>query len=597
MLRTTRVIADFMLLRLRSKYNTTKKCLFGALALVFSGALSLPAMAQAPAPAPSLVEPPTIVAPTPSTRITLPSVPAGAATPEQAKKLFFKLTGIDVQGEFPELEAARKELEAAVIGKRISVADLFEFANKLQQAYVNAGYPLARVVTLPQELDKEARVKLRVIDGFIERMDLEALPQQVRNRVYIVLSPLIGKTHLMQKELERQLLIAGETPGLILNATFGAGKEIGGSLLVLTGRYRPVSASLYVDNALPTSFATWQAVSSASFNSLLGLGEQISISAAGYPNEDYFTPYPTRRYLGATFVVPLGIDGWKLELGGLDGRTTPHVDPTVATQGQLDQGHAKLSYEVVKLRDTELNFSGRFDATDERISSLLFTPAVPLSQDRLRVVRWGIDGIIRLREVGTTFDYALNVSRGLNDFGARAADEANALLPLSRLGADDVFSKVDGHLNINQNLPEQLFVAVLLAGQSSGGRPLLTSEQFDITGASALSGYTSGALPGDTAWVSRAEFGRSFLIPIETGGVTIAPYAFAATGERILEEPTVLEVGDVHASDFGVGTRFTLTPWNNTMPDSYSFVEWSHRSTSYVPLQGERVFAGMVLRY
>jgi hypothetical protein len=33
------------------------------------------------------------------------------------------------------------------------------------------------------------------------------------------------------------------------------------------------------------------------------------------------------------------------------------------------------------------------------------------------------------------------------------------------------------------------------------------------------------------------------------------------------------------------------------MPDSYSFVEWSHRSTSYIPLQGQRIYSGIVLRY
>ncbi len=559
--------------------------------------LATPALAQVSPTAPSLVAPPTIVAPTQSTRIALPQVPAGATVPDQAKRLFFKLIGIDIQGEFPELKAEREQLQSVIVGKTISVADLFEFANKLQQAYVNAGYPLARVVTLPQELDKAARVKLRVIDGFIEHIDLDALAPQVRDRVYIELSPLVGQTHLEQKNLERYLLLAGETPGLILNATFGAGKEVGGSLLVLTGRYRPVSASLYVDNALPKSFETWQGVSSFSLNSLFGFGEQFSVSAAGYPNKDYFTPDPTRRYLSATLAVPLGREGLKLELGATDGRTTPHVDPTFATQGQLDQEHIKLSYEALKRRDAEFTVSTRLDATDERVSTLLFTPPIALSQDRVRVVREGIDGIVRLRELGMTISYAGNLSRGLNSLGARSAIDATPLLPLSRQGADDTFWKLDGRFDINQSLPEQFFVSVSGAGQSSFNLPLLTSEQFDITGASALSGYTSGALPGDTAWVVRGEFGRAFMIPIETGGLTATPYVFAATGERVYENPTALEDPDIHATNYGAGTRFNLTPWNNLMPDAYSFVEWSHRMTTVTSLQGDRIFTGIVLRY
>src|SRR5947209_7324063 len=191
------------------------------------------ALAQTPPPAPSQVVPPTITAPPPTARITLPQVPAGAEAPPQAKKLFFVLTGLDISGEFPELADERAALVKPLIGKRISVADLFELANKLQQAYVRAGYPLARVVTLPQQIGTSARVRLQVIDGYVERFDLTALPEGVRGRVALVLAPLLHKTHLTQHELERRLLIAGETPGLILNATFAAGKEVGGSLLVL----------------------------------------------------------------------------------------------------------------------------------------------------------------------------------------------------------------------------------------------------------------------------------------------------------------------------------------------------------------------------
>jgi len=267
-------------------------------------------------PAPSQVEPPVITPPSGGGRIALPQVPAGAQIPAQAKKLSFKLLGFDVSGEFAELAPARHQIEAPLVGKRITVADVFEFADRLQQVYVRAGYPLARVVILPQEFETSARIKLRVIDGFVERMDLGALSPNVRDRVAAVLAPLAHRTHLKQSELERQLLIAGEAPGLVLNAVFAAGKEVGGSVLVLAGRYRPVSASVYTDNALPAVFGTGQVVTSVSLNSLLGAGEQMTLSAAGLPDKDFVTKFPTRRYLSGTFSIPLGIDGWNLEFGG-----------------------------------------------------------------------------------------------------------------------------------------------------------------------------------------------------------------------------------------------------------------------------------------
>jgi hemolysin activation/secretion protein len=557
-----------------------------------------------PAPAPSQVAPPAIAPQVGTGRIVLPQVPAGATVPAAAHKLRFRLLGFDIEGEFEELVPARRQTLDPLIGKRVSVAEVFEAANQLQQIYVRAGYPLVRVVIVPQELGNAARVKLRVIDGFIERMELEQLAPGVRGRVALVLAPLLRKTHLKQSELERRLLIAGEAPGLVLNATFAGGKEVGGSILVLTGRYRPVSASIYADNAMPEVFGTGQLVTSASLNSLLGIGDQFTFSAAGLPDQDYVTNFPTRRYLTAGASLPIGIDGWKVAVSGTNGVTTPRVkDQTVASQGNLMQGGVRLSYDVVKLRDFEFTAAGRFDATNESIDSLVRDPRVPLSIDRTRVLRGGFEGIWRLRETATTIAFASTYSRGLSGLGARtAADAAEALAAgeitgLSRQGADAVFSKLDGRVEVNQALPYDFFAAFFASGQTSFNAPLLTSEQFDITGAKMLSGFTAGSLPGDTSWVVRSELGRPFNVPIQSGGVVVTPYVFYAHGERLLENPSVLEFGSIHATNYGLGGRFTLVPWGDWMPDGYGFVEWSRRTTDNPLLDGYRVFMGVLLRY
>jgi hemolysin activation/secretion protein len=560
--------------------------------------LSLGASAWAQAvPAPSQVAPPVIVPPSVGGRISIPQVPAGAQVPEQAKRLFFKLLGFDIQGEFKELAAPFKEITAPLIGKRVTVADIFVLADKLQQIYVKAGYPLVRVVIPTQELEGSARVRLRVIDGFVERMDLDTLAPQVRGRVAAVLAPLQHKTHLKQSELERRLLIAGEAPGLVLNATFAAGKEVGGSVLVLNGPYRPISVSIYGDNNMPAVFGTGQVVTSVSANSLFGLGEQLTVSVAGLPDSNFITSLPTRRYLSGNGFIPLGIDGWKFEFGGTNGITTPRVDPSAATKGVYSEGYAKISYEAVKSRDFELTLNERFDAANQEIESLLFSPAVALSSDRVRALRAGIDGIWRLRESGTTIVFGGNYSHGLDAFGARTAADATPLLPLSRQGADAVFDKIDGHIQIDQSLPENFIVSFSAAGQDSFGHAMLASEQYDIDGARLLSGFTAGSLPGDTAWVVRGELGRAFSVPVFSATATITPYIFAAYGERILEDPTALEVGTVRAQNYGVGSRFNLPPWATGMPSTYAFVEWSHRYTNEANLNGDRIFAGLLLQY
>jgi hemolysin activation/secretion protein len=374
-----------------------------------------------------------------------------------------------------------------------------------------------------------------------------------------------------------------------------AGSSLAGALLPRGAELLRAGAGLLVGpDAVPKTFRTWQAVSSISLNGLAGFGEQLTVSASGYPDSGYATAYPTRRYLSSTLSVPLGVDGFRAEFFATNGRTTPLVDRLFATQGHFDRAYAKVAVDAIKRRDSVLGLNARYEATDERIDTLALTPAIPISQDRTRVVRTGFDGLTRWREAGMTFTYSGTLSRGLDAFGARTIDRATALLPLSRLGADAEFVKLDGRFEVYQSLPMDFFWSVAVSGQTPFNKPMLTSEQFDITGSKALSGFTSGALPGDRAWVARAEFGQTFA-PISA--MTWTPYMFVAGGERIIENPTVLEFTRLGAVNYGAGLRVSIAP-SPDMPDAYGFLEWSHRDVDRDPrLNGERIFAGIVLRY
>src|SRR5262249_54450081 len=75
-------------------------------------------------------------------------------------------------------------------------------------------------------------------------------------------------------------------------------------------------------------------------------------------------------YKGA-LVFPVGIDGWKMLVAATDGRTTPRVDLLAQTQGVYRQNTYVLAYDAVKKRDFQLTFSGRFDATYERVDFIV----------------------------------------------------------------------------------------------------------------------------------------------------------------------------------------------------------------------------------
>ena len=66
----------------------------------------------------------------------------------------------------------------------------------LAAAYAAAGYVLVRVVLPPQQLLNGARLKLVVVDGFIERIETRDVPERVRHRITTLVGPLTGRRGL-----------------------------------------------------------------------------------------------------------------------------------------------------------------------------------------------------------------------------------------------------------------------------------------------------------------------------------------------------------------------------------------------------------------
>jgi hypothetical protein len=59
----------------------------------------------------------------------------------------------------------------------------------------------------------------------------------------------------------------------------------------------------------------------------------------------------------------------------------------------------------------------------------------------------------------------------------------------------------------------------------------------------------------------------------------------------------VLEIGDVHATNYGGGVRFNIVPPSANLPTTYGFVEGSRRTTNLPGYSGDRIFAGLLLQY
>lgn len=565
-----------------------------SIAAVLAGAAwSTPSLAQTASP--SQTRPgATAVEPSPPPHFSFPPA-QGLSAPAGAERISFRLNELTVEGQFPELEGASNALKAHLIGQAVTVADVYAYAASLQEAYFAAGFPLARVVVPPQQLGADGRVRIIVVDGFVEAVDASQLPESVRGRVTQVLSPLIGQHHSTRKTLERRVLLAGDTAGLSLSSALAPGHELGGTVLVLSGEHELISGAFAADNRVDEQLGREQITTSVAFNSPFGRGDQFYATFAGYPDSDMFSDDARRRYLALGASVPLGDDGLVMGVSADYSSTRPKGN--VAAQklsGEYSRIGVWASYPIIRSRADNLTAHAAFDASsDVQRTDLGGPPTTTLSADRIRALRLGLRGDAHLQG-DTHLSYSVGYSRGLNMLGARAQSDATPLKPLSRQGADAVFDALDASVSFASPALFGTTIAFNASGRYSFNAPLLRSEQFSPGGPDGLSGPPPGNLVGDSGIVSRVEWSN----PQELGadGV-VAPYAFVSAASVTLVKPTVLERANTDAHGYGAGLHFGLDKHHNGQYGVTGTLEWTRVESNQRDLTSDWTTAAIAVRF
>jgi hemolysin activation/secretion protein len=504
--------------------------------------------------APSQVTPETL-------RPAAPGAPGGPQvsvgeplqTPAGAERLSYIVGHVVLDGAFPELKSETRTLIHAIESHRVTVVQIYKFASALEEAYARAGYVLVRVTVSDQRLSDHGPLRIVVVDGFIEKVQVDNVPERVRALVAERMASLVGRRHIKLDEIERRLLTAGDVPGLRLKSTLARGKTLGGALLVLEGTHQLVTATASIDNHLPSSLGTWSYGTSVALNSAFGFGEQFygSVQSGGDPMQT-FDPASPLRVLGAGAILPLGLDGWTANPEYTYSRTVPEpVSGSLANLGNFQRYALRTAYPLIRTRTQTFTLTGAY----EYISQSVFLPlfGTDLNQDRYGVLRGGVALDTGLPWLDETLQASTTFSHGTG--GRDAADAASSGIPLSRQGAGPLFAKANIDAHLIQPLPEELRIDLIGRAQTSFGLPLLVPEQFFLDGPQAVSAYASGSLPVDEGGTLRGELSRSFSVPGPVAPVILSPYGFGAFGVGRLDDPTVLEVALVRGGAVGVGLR------------------------------------------
>jgi hemolysin activation/secretion protein len=517
--------------------------------LILASLIATPVLAQVPSG--SQIPPGETVERTgPAAQFSFPAA-QGLRAPEGADAIKFTLGTLTIEGGLPALATQTTSLTPQK-GAQVSVSDVYAFAGALQQAYLDAGFPLVRVIVPAQDLDKASgNISIRVVSGFVDSIDVSALPERAQKPVQKILMGLVGQSPVTAAMLEHRLLLAGETAGLSLRTALAPGSRTGATKLVLTGDHRLMQAALAIDNRMVKDLGGEQVTASFSLNSLLGQGDRLITTIAFAPDEPSLGEDALRRYGSVYFSMPVASNGLELGVELLGTSSIPQGDSALlALKSNFAKASVFAALPVQRRRDRAMTVKLSFDAAyEEQLTSILGFP-IPLFTDRTRVIRANIEGY-RPMPLGLVIGYSAQVSQGLDGLGARATDTASFLNPLSRLGADAAFTSANLSLNLQRSFENDTSILFTLRGTTGFGDPLLRSEQGSIVSSDLISGPPSGSGIGDETIGGRLEVRRTYSFD----RLAIAPFVFTAAGQAKLQNPTVLETSLTKAQAAGIGAE------------------------------------------
>lgn len=447
-----------------------------------------------------------------------------------------------------------KKFENIALQRNFNTQGLYDLAFQIEQEFSQKGYPLVRVTLPIQELEPEnATIFFKIIDGFIEKIDLSKVPKNQRLRTFAYLKQIIKKKSLKLSNLERQLLLASNSSGTTLTTSLIAGNEEGGTILLVEGKHKLLSGGVTIDNSQNKELGRKQGQLRASLHSPLGLGETITAYGLAKASNDgifgsgYNVPI---RAGGVAISLPLASNGLNLGTTYTESMTRPGEDvESLGLEANMKSASINVSYPVIYKRDVALLSRASINWIDEIQHTNAGGTDEEISHDRITSVKAGV-GLNRCTEYCLSLD--AEITKGL-EIGSRSRKDVGLGTPLSRDAADVNFS----HLRVSAKYEGIFFdnynLSINSGGQYSFSGSLLNSEQMGVAGENRLSGIASGGISGDEAWYIRTQASKKIQLSNNLG---VSPYVYAATGISYLSDPSSAERKSTSARATGVGLEF-----------------------------------------
>jgi hemolysin activation/secretion protein len=412
---------------------------------------------------------------------------------------------------------------ADLIGKPVSMLDLYEAADRIAALYVQQGYTLASVNLPPQKVSDGA-ILLQVSEGRVARVEIANAKRYRTEHVHRYLGSFRSGQIYRADSLQEGLRRLSTLPGLSVKATVRPGTEAGSSDIVLALDETFLQGSVSLDNHGRESVGELRLNAAAVLNNPLRIEDQLQI--VGLVSEDELT-----RYGAFNYSRPVNFRGTRLRLGY--GHAEFKVDNSTV-EGRSRSGEIMIEHPFVHDARQRLLVSTGVARTlsNADFSGLIF------NQTSITLLRLGL-AYTRTHANNSVTQLSSSVSSNFDSLSIE----------------DFAGGEVDGNQRFKWDLDVQHLLPLtsslqlyLRAAGAWSPDPLVDTEKYSLGGPGSVRGFPSAEVRGDHGYF---------------GNVTLqhlAPMSLASLRSRIFVDAG--EVFSVDAPDAGslasVGLGFDL---------------------------------------
>jgi hemolysin activation/secretion protein len=433
--------------------------------------------------------------------------PQRSPVPRAVDEIHFTLNGIHIEGATTLPAESFRPLYQGLIGKDVTLSNILDVADHIEQAYRDAGYLLVRAYVPPQHV-RDGVFTIHVVEGFVAAVSVQGGDEAVRARIKGYLNPLLHEKPLRLRSIERGLLLSNDLPGVAATGVLRPSPDVpGASDLVVTVAQPTVTGGLSANNRGSHFSGVWTVTGSAAYNSIFG-DDQLAASVTAAPD--------SLKQIGGQlhYTTAIGDDGM---VGSLIGAYT-HGRTTLSGLDLKTNSWAvgpRLSYPFIRTRDETLALDGGITVQDAKTQ--IFGGS--LSHDQWRVADLALT-YSNNEFLGGTSTGTLDLAQGLPILGATS----NGSPDLSRKGGTTDFTKLNGVFHWTVPVVAPVSIAFAAQGQYAF-QPLIIGEQIQYGGTQIGRGYDPGAITGDSGIGGSLELRFDQAVP-DWYIKDLQPYAF-----------------------------------------------------------------------